>query len=169
MQDMDAQERLFQSIAAVIGEAHSHVRRAVNSAMVQAYWQIGQLIVEHEQQGHTRAAYGKQQLNALSRRLTGHFGKGFEVSNLRSMRRFYLAFPIQETVSLELSWSHYNLDRLEADTRLHSKHVLCDSYGFHVLSSAGSLNVPSSLRLSKAGFTKACFLRPYLQETAGTA
>jgi len=82
--------------------------------MVQSYWQVGHLIVEHEQQGQQRAAYGKQQLQQLSKQLTLEFGKGFDASNLRNMRRFYMAFPIQETVSLKLSWSHYNcLSRIE--------------------------------------------------------
>lgn len=75
--------------------------------MVQTYWQIGRLIVEHEQQGAERAAYGKQQLQRLSAELTDRLGKGFDVTNLRMMRRFYQVFSIRETVSLELSWSHY--------------------------------------------------------------
>ncbi|WP_300672566.1 PDDEXK nuclease domain-containing protein [Desulfoluna sp.] len=105
---------LLHEIATVIRTARTKVQRAVNDAMVQSYWQIGRLIIEHEQQGNTRAAYGKKQLQSLSERLTQEFGKGFDVSNLRNMRRFYQAFPIQETVSLELSWSHYNtLSRLE--------------------------------------------------------
>lgn len=54
------------------------------------------------------AAYGKQQLERLSAQLTTEFGKGFDATNLRNMRRFYQAFPIWETVSLELNWSHYN-------------------------------------------------------------
>jgi predicted nuclease of restriction endonuclease-like (RecB) superfamily len=100
---------LFTNIAAVIQQARQQVQQLVNSAMVQCYWQIGRLIVEHEQQGQARAAYGKQQLQALSEQLTRQFGKGFDITNLRNMRRFYLTFPIRETVSLELSWSHYNL------------------------------------------------------------
>ena len=52
---------------------------------------------------------GKKQLVGLSKRLQSDFGKGFDITNLRNMRRFYLAFPIRETVSLELSWSHYNI------------------------------------------------------------
>lgn len=56
-----------------------------------------------------RAAYGQRQLAELSTRLTERFGRGFDVSNLRNMRRFHLSFPIQETVSPELSWSHYNV------------------------------------------------------------
>jgi len=107
------------SLLAAAGQAahaRQQVQQAVNSAMVQCYWQIGRLIVEHEQQGQARAAYGKQQLQALSEQLTAEFGKGFDASNLRNMRRFYLTFQIQETVSLKLSWSHYNLlSRVEND------------------------------------------------------
>jgi predicted nuclease of restriction endonuclease-like (RecB) superfamily len=105
---------LLAHIAAVIQQSRQQVQLAVNSAMVQCYWQIGRLIVEHEQQGQARAAYGKQQLQALSEQLTAEFGKGFDATNLRNMRRFYLTFPIRETLSLELSWSHYNvLTRVE--------------------------------------------------------
>jgi predicted nuclease of restriction endonuclease-like (RecB) superfamily len=100
---------LVGRIADIIQQARGQVRQSVNSAMVVSYWEIGRLIVEHEQQGQARAAYGKRQLAELSTRLTEQFGKGFDASNLRNMRRFHLAFPIRETVSLELSWSHYNL------------------------------------------------------------
>ena len=99
-------DRLFGQIGSLIEQARTQVHRAVNSAMVSCYWQIGCLIVESEQQGQTRAAYGQQLLAQLAVQLTSRFGKGFDASNLRNMRRFYLAFPIQETVSLELSWSH---------------------------------------------------------------
>ena len=81
--------------------------QTINRAMVQTYWHMGRLIVEDEQQGQSRAAYGKQQLDQLSQALQTEFGKGFDVSNLRNMRRFYVTYPIQETLSLELSWSHY--------------------------------------------------------------
>ena len=100
---------LVGQIARVIEQARSHLRQSVNHAMVASYWEIGRLIVEHEQAGQARAAYGRQQLAEISARLTGIFGKGFDVSNLRNMRRFYQAFPIQEAVPLELSWTHYNI------------------------------------------------------------
>jgi len=107
-------QRLVAEIRELVEAARQQVVRAVNSSMVQTYWHIGRLIVEDEQQGETRAAYGKQQLQRLSRELTEAFGKGFDVTNLRNMRRFYEAFPKRETVSLELSWSHYNhLARIE--------------------------------------------------------
>ena len=102
-------EPLLGDITRIIHQARIQVRQTVNTAMVESYWQIGRLIVEHEQQGQARADYGKQQLQYLAAQLTCQFGKGFDVTNLRNMRRFYLAFPIRETLSLELSWSHYNV------------------------------------------------------------
>lgn len=107
-------DTLFNQISQLIQQARQQLQRSVNTVMVQTYWQIGRLIIEHEQRGESRAAYGKQQLELLSVRLNVEFGKGFDVTNLRNMRRFYEAFPIRETVSLELSWSHYNhLSRVE--------------------------------------------------------
>ena len=107
--DASALSSLISAIAQQIEQARGQIRQAVNSTMVQSYWQVGRLIVEHEQQGNSRAEYGKQQLQQLSKQLTERLGKGFDVTNLRNMRRFYLVFPIREMVSLELSWSHYNL------------------------------------------------------------
>ncbi len=105
---------LVEPIAQIIEQARGQVRQAVNSAMVHSYWHIGEMIVEHEQQGASRAEYGTQQLQVLSAQLTERLGKGFDVTNLRNMRRFYTAFPNRETVSLELSWSHYNaLSRID--------------------------------------------------------
>lgn len=114
MNNPSVPDALFHQISQLVQQARQQLQRSVNTAMVQTYWQIGRLIIEHEQQGESRATYGKQQLEQLSARLSGEFGKGFDVSNLRNMRRFYEAFPIRETVSLELSWSHYNqLARIE--------------------------------------------------------
>ncbi len=80
--------------------------KAVNFAMVSAYWQIGKVITEDELQ-HKRAEYGKSVLRNLAMRLTEEFGKGFDESNLRYMCLFYKAFPIYDTLRHELSWSHY--------------------------------------------------------------
>jgi predicted nuclease of restriction endonuclease-like (RecB) superfamily len=117
-------EPLYREIRAVLESARAGAYRAVNSAMVQAYWQVGRLIVEHEQGGRKRAAYGEAVLNDLSQRLTTDFGKGFTTTNLKYMRSFYLAFPIRHalrdesrasaqglhaTLSPELSWTHYRL------------------------------------------------------------
>lgn len=86
--------------------AQQQVYKAVNTAMVQAYWEIGEQIYKACGE-NDRAEYGKNLLQYLSEQLTLEFGKGFSVRNLRNMRNFYLAFPIRQTVFAELSWSHY--------------------------------------------------------------
>ena len=68
---------------------------------------IGKIIVEYEQKGEAKADYGKNLLKSLSKELTRELGKGFSVSNIQFMRRFYLEYQIQQTVSVKLSWSHY--------------------------------------------------------------
>lgn len=98
---------LADAIATQIEQARGQLRQAVNSVMVQSYWEIGRLIVEDEQQGESRAEYGKQQLQQLSQQLTERLGKGFDITNLRKMRTFYQAFPIRDALRLELSWTHY--------------------------------------------------------------
>ena len=98
---------LHQAVRHLLLAARAQVRHTVNSVMVQTYWQIGQKIVEDEQGGQKRATYGKQVLTELARKLTEEFGAGFDVSNLRNMRQFYLHFPIRDALRRELSWTHY--------------------------------------------------------------
>ena len=100
---------LYQQISQLIQDARQQLQRSVNTAMVQTYWQIGRLIMEDEQQGENRAAYGKAVLENLSQRLTQQFGKGFDITNLRNMRRFYELFPNRDALRLELSWTHYRV------------------------------------------------------------
>ncbi len=101
--------QLLSDIRQIIEQARQRVYQTINSEMVQAYWHIGRLIVEDEQQGQQRAAYGKQQLQQLSEQLTREFGKGFDASNLRNMRSFYLCFPNRDALRHKLSWTHYRL------------------------------------------------------------
>ena len=96
---------LLNELKSIIQLAKTNVVTVVNTTMVQTYWQIGKMLVEDKQQGKKRAKYGKQQLQHISNELTKEFSKGFDVSNLRNMRRFYIAFPIRETVSPKLSWT----------------------------------------------------------------
>lgn len=110
---------LFVQVSDIITQSRAMIKQTVNTAMVQAYWHIGRLIVEFEQNGNARAEYGKAQLQTLSVQLTEKFGKGFDITNSRRMRLFYLTFPKQDAMRLELSWTHYRaLLRLEnADAR----------------------------------------------------
>lgn len=98
---------LFDQVSLLIEQARQQVQRHINTAMVQTYWEIGRLIVEDEQQGKVRADYGKAQLKQLSEKLTKRYGKGFDTTNLRNMRRFYEVYPIRDALRLELGWTHY--------------------------------------------------------------
>src|SRR5450759_1827231 len=91
-------DEFYQAVAEILRAARSKAYRAVDSAMVEAYWNVGRMIVEEEQQGKERAEYGKRLLIGLSERLTLEFGKGYDPSNLRYMRQFYLTYPICDTV-----------------------------------------------------------------------
>ena len=117
-------QELFQNISAVLEQARRNAKTAVNLSMVYAYYEIGRMIVEEEQHGESRAAYGKQLLQNLSDFLTARYGKGFSVGNLKNIRQFYKTYSqdqIGETVFSQsedlpsvsggrkffLSWSHY--------------------------------------------------------------
>ena len=93
----------YDSIAQVLRAARSNAYRAVNFVMVEAYWNVGRMIVEEEQQGKERAEYGSYLLKDLSTRLSREFGKGFDESNLRYIRQFYLTYPIRHTLRDESS------------------------------------------------------------------
>jgi predicted nuclease of restriction endonuclease-like (RecB) superfamily len=100
-------EDLYAGIRNILANARQRAYSAVNFAMVESYWLIGQQIVEHEQHGEARADYGKGLLKELAAKLSVEFGKGFDESNLRYMRLFYRCFPIRDTLRHELTWSHY--------------------------------------------------------------
>lgn len=102
-------ENLYLNIREILEQARTSAYRAVNFAMVSAYWNIGRLIVEDEQKGSRRAEYGKAVLEELSKRLTEEFGKGFDVRELRKIRQFYLVFQIRDSLRPELTWSHYRM------------------------------------------------------------
>ena len=98
-------EESYKIIRNSVLTAQAKVYTAVNSAMVQAYWEIGQEI--HKACGENdRAGYGKKILEYLSEKLTREFGKGFKVANLKNMRQFYRTFPIRYTLCSELSWKN---------------------------------------------------------------
>ena len=117
-------QSFLESVSEVLAQARKNAKTAVNLAMVYAYYEIGRMIVEEEQHGQNRAAYGKQILQELSKYLNEKYGKGFSTTNLRQMRNFYMVYSqdqIQQTLSAEfenlpavstgrkfyLSWSHY--------------------------------------------------------------
>ena len=98
---------LIDALRDLIAQGRQRALRAVDRVQVQTCWEIGHHIMEFEQEGATRAAYGKRLLPQLASTLTQEFGKGFDASNLRYMRLFYQAFPIRDALRHELSWTHY--------------------------------------------------------------
>ena len=98
----------YNNVKSVVEQARKRIYLHAQSEMVLAYWQIGKMIVE-KQGGNPRAGYGEGLTKELSIQMTKDFGKGFDVTNLRHMRQFYLVFQKRDALSLELSWTHYRL------------------------------------------------------------
>lgn len=106
---------LYEAAASIITAARRNAYRSTNTILLKMYWEIGQLIVQDEQNGAGRAQYGKAVLKNLASQLALEFGRGFDERNLNNMRAFYLAFPIWNAVRTELSWTHYRIiSRLES-------------------------------------------------------
>ena len=104
---IDTNDKMIEEIKNVIISSRRKVAYEVNNTMLMAYWNVGRIIVENEQNGNIKAEYGKQIIKELSRELRKTLGSGFSVSNLQYMRRFYITYPKKQTVSVKLSWSHY--------------------------------------------------------------
>lgn len=105
--------QIVSDIQHIVRQAQETAWRSINQTMVRAYWLVGRRIVEEEQQGESKAAYGKGMIKSLSLALQQEFGKGFSVDNLENMRRFYLVYSNSETLcrksetpDFQLSWSH---------------------------------------------------------------
>ncbi len=98
---------LLDALRGLIQQGRQQALRVVDMVQVQTCREIGRHIVEFEQGGETRAAYGKKLLPRLAEALTREFGRGFDDRNLRNMRAFYQAFPIWHAVRTELGWMHY--------------------------------------------------------------
>lgn len=105
--DDNSYGQLIRNIGSLLETGKKQAVSAVNQAMVRTYWEIGKHIVEYEQAGNEKAEYGSETLKRLSRDLTERYGNGFGMSNINKMRKFYSLYPILQTVSAKLSWSHY--------------------------------------------------------------
>lgn len=100
---------IYARIRKIIENTRNNIAHAINTGMVLAYWHIGREIVEEEQKGKSRAGYGKSLLKKLSEKLSADFGKGFDESNLRNIRQFYLIYPKRDALRHKLSWTHYRI------------------------------------------------------------
>ena len=98
----DLYQAIFGDVSRIIDAARESAARSVNAAMTATYWLIGHRIVEFEQSGEERAAYGSALIERLANDLTPLFGRGFSRQNLHNMRLFYISYPsdkIFQTVS----------------------------------------------------------------------
>ncbi len=105
--DVIVYQEMIDEIKEIMHAARDNVAREVNSELLSAYWNIGRVIVEHEQDKSERAKYGERTIKQLSKSLTKEFGRGFSRSSLQNMRALYLTYPKCQTLSGKLSWSHY--------------------------------------------------------------
>ena len=108
MPDLISENEIYSSIKQILANAREKAYKAVNFAMVEAYWNVGRIIVE-AQGGNEKAEYGQALLKNLSDQLIVEFGKGFTVTNLKYMRQFFLAFQNRHALRDQLSWTHYRL------------------------------------------------------------
>lgn len=108
-----SEKEFYAEIGALLKQARTSAYQAVNTIMVQTYWQIGERIVKQEQNGQTRAGYGDYLIANLSRHLSATFGKGFSEANLWNMRQFYQTYPDFNEFSTHcvgnLSWTNIRL------------------------------------------------------------
>ncbi len=143
---------LINSIGFLLEHGRKQVYHAVNQILVSTYWQIGKQIVEYEQHGEEKAEYGSALLDILSRDLKLKFGKGFSRRNILDMRRFYQSYPKWQTVSAELSWSHY-IELLSIDESLersfYERQCLAEKWSVRELSRQMSSALFHRLALSK--------------------
>ena len=131
-------DSFLEEAAGVVRNAKAAAARSVNLAMVYAYYEVGRIVVDEEQSGSERAEYGKQVVAQVSARLTEEFGRGFSMTNIEQMRKFYRVYAydeIPQKLSEEfgsalpavasgrkflLSWSHYlKLMRIEDANKRH--------------------------------------------------
>ncbi len=99
-------EVLIREITELVAQSKQYALRTVNNALVEMNWNIGKYIVDYEQNGSARAEYGAKLISRISKDLTLRLGSGYSKSNLSNMRLLYLRFPIFQTLSGKLSWSH---------------------------------------------------------------
>lgn len=105
--ELQLPQEMISEIKGIMMSARRNTATHVNSELLTAYWNIGRVIVEYEQNSNARAEYGKDTIKQLSKSLTKELGKGFSVSNIYNMRQFYLDYPKFQSVTGKLTWTHY--------------------------------------------------------------
>lgn len=102
-------DTLYENVKGVIERARETIYKTANFEVVKGYWEIGRYIVEDEQHGKARATKGDALVKKLSEKLIIKYGIGFDYSNVKRMKQFYLTFPKGDALRTELSWTHYRI------------------------------------------------------------
>ncbi len=145
---------LIERIGKILEEGRRQVAYAVNYHMVISYWEIGRYIVEFEQHGESRAIYGEELLEKLSKDLTLKYGKGMNRSNLTYMRQCYLEYEKVQTVSGKFILQQRNTKSVTVSHKLDQKsetvsHILSWSHYYEFLKIQD--------RSERAFYEKQCF------------
>ena len=164
MQEANEYNKLVSQISETFLKGREGAIFAVNRQIIVTYWQVGEHIIEFEQNGKQRAEYGSKLLERLTQDLSLLHGKGFSLSNLKRMRQFYLEYPKGATVSHQLSWSHYvELLKIEdgLERSFYEKQTIVENWSIRelirqkkaslYLRLAASKNKQEILRLAKNG------------------
>ena len=106
LKPIDQYDELLDQIEKTLDTGLLQAAKAIYAANLESYWRVGKHIVEFEQGGQPKAEYGTGLIPRIAKDLTLRRGKGFSLSNIKSMRQFYLAYPKSQTLSGLLSWSH---------------------------------------------------------------
>ena len=177
-------KKLLNKIGSNFLDAKNRAYKAIDEELIKSNWKTGRYIVEFEQEGNTRAEYGKKLLLQLAKDLTRLYGKGFSRSNLVYMRLFYIKYPKGVTVSHLLSWSHfYEFLKLKNDNEreFYEKQSVIENWSIRELRRqkktglfqriALSKNKDEVLELSKKGYKptneKNLIKEPYVFEFLG--
>ena len=109
---------LVLEISTIVNEVKTNLSKEINKSIIYVYWNIGRIIVKHENEDNNRLEYGKEVLKELSKELTKLLGKGYSLTNLTYMRWFYNVYPDYNMINDSLSWSHYvELITIKDDTK----------------------------------------------------
>ncbi|RJR08369.1 DUF1016 domain-containing protein [Candidatus Parcubacteria bacterium] len=152
MMDKDRYNQLLENIGLTLSSRRQKASQAINSELLLAKWEIGRDIIEYEQHGNEKAEYGSGLLNRLAKDLKQRYGTGFSRRSVSDMRRFYLVYPIWQTVSAKLTWSHY-VELLsikdELERSFYEKQCLSENWNVRDLKRQKNTSLFQRLALSK--------------------
>ena len=104
---LEKNNAMILEISTMVNEVKSNLTKEINKSITYVYWNIGRIIVKHENEDNNRLEYGREVLKGLSDELTKLLGKGYSYTNLTYMRWFYNVYPDYNKINESLSWSHY--------------------------------------------------------------